>query len=329
MGVHEAWANDRDAVLDQGGKVVEALNERAALPSGPLPTEETAGGGGRQPPGDLRRGAGRVRRRAEVPAVDGAGVPASRTHRPQARAMADRTLESMARGGLYDQLAGGFARYSVDDAWIVPHFEKMLYDNALLLRVYAHWWRDTGSPLAKRIALETASWMIAELRTPKAGSPRRSTPTARARRGVSTSGRPTSCRRSSARTTPRGRRSSSRSPARSNTAPRSCSSSTTPTTRSATSRSGPACRTARGAAGPARPRRQGGRGVERAGHRRPGRDRARCSIVRRWSRRRRRPRSCSTPSTSATAACCAPPATAARGPTPGCSRTTPTSPRGS
>ena len=54
------------------------------------------------------------------------------------------TCEAMARGGMYDQLAGGFARYSVDAGWVVPHFEKMLYDNALLLRVYAHWWRATG-----------------------------------------------------------------------------------------------------------------------------------------------------------------------------------------
>ena len=53
--------------------------------------------------------------------------------------MVERTCEAMARGGIYDQLGGGFARYSVDAAWVVPHFEKMLYDNALLLRVYAHW----------------------------------------------------------------------------------------------------------------------------------------------------------------------------------------------
>jgi uncharacterized protein YyaL (SSP411 family) len=75
----------------------------------------------------------------------------------------------MARGGIYDQLAGGFARYSTDDAWVVPHFEKMLYDNALLARVYAHWWRATGSALAKRIAIETCDWMLAELRTTEGG----------------------------------------------------------------------------------------------------------------------------------------------------------------
>ncbi len=75
----------------------------------------------------------------------------------------ERTCTAMARGGIYDQLAGGFARYSVDASWVVPHFEKMLYDNALLLRVYAHWARRTRNPLARRVAEETARFMIDEL----------------------------------------------------------------------------------------------------------------------------------------------------------------------
>ena len=75
----------------------------------------------------------------------------------------------MARGGLYDQLAGGFARYSVDSDWVVPHFEKMLYDNALLARVYAHLWRLTGDELALRVAEETCAWMLAELGTGEGG----------------------------------------------------------------------------------------------------------------------------------------------------------------
>ena len=83
--------------------------------------------------------------------------------------MATHTLDAMARGGMYDQLAGGFARYSVDADWVVPHFEKMLYDNALLARVYAHWWRLTGSGLARRIAADTCAWMIAELGTAEGG----------------------------------------------------------------------------------------------------------------------------------------------------------------
>ena len=75
----------------------------------------------------------------------------------------ERTCTAMARGGIYDQLAGGFARYSVDSSWVVPHFEKMLYDNALLLRVYAHWARRTGNPLARRITQQTARFIIDEL----------------------------------------------------------------------------------------------------------------------------------------------------------------------
>lgn len=76
-----------------------------------------------------------------------------------------RAGEAMARGGLYDQLAGGFARYSVDASWVVPHFEKMLYDNAQLLRVYAHWARRTQEPLARRITEGTAQFMLDELRS--------------------------------------------------------------------------------------------------------------------------------------------------------------------
>lgn len=83
--------------------------------------------------------------------------------------MAVDTCERMARGGLYDQLGGGFARYSVDRDWVIPHFEKMLYDNALLCRVYAHLWRSTGSELARRVALETADFLVRELRTDEGG----------------------------------------------------------------------------------------------------------------------------------------------------------------
>ncbi len=87
-----------------------------------------------------------------------------RTGSPQALAAVQRTATAMARGGIYDQLAGGFARYSVDNAWVVPHFEKMLYDNALLLRAYAHWARRTGDALARRVTAETARFLLDELR---------------------------------------------------------------------------------------------------------------------------------------------------------------------
>ncbi|WP_374969852.1 thioredoxin domain-containing protein [Terrabacter sp. BE26] len=83
--------------------------------------------------------------------------------------MASRTLESMARSGMYDQLAGGFARYAVDAQWVVPHFEKMLYDNALLLRAYTSWWKVTGDPLAERVVRETAEFLLRDLATPEGG----------------------------------------------------------------------------------------------------------------------------------------------------------------
>jgi uncharacterized protein YyaL (SSP411 family) len=88
-----------------------------------------------------------------------------RTSDPASLAAVQRTATAMARGGIYDQLAGGFARYSVDASWVVPHFEKMLYDNALLLRAYAHWARRTGDALARRVAAETAAFMLDALVT--------------------------------------------------------------------------------------------------------------------------------------------------------------------
>ncbi|TWE11847.1 thioredoxin domain-containing protein [Rudaeicoccus suwonensis] len=93
----------------------------------------------------------------------------ARTGNAESLRMAQGTCEAMARGGIYDQLDGGFARYSVDAAWVVPHFEKMLYDNAQLLRVYAHLWRITESPLAARICTQTAQFIIGTLGTPEGG----------------------------------------------------------------------------------------------------------------------------------------------------------------
>ena len=94
---------------------------------------------------------------------------AARTGSERAAAMASATLEAMARGGIYDQLGGGFARYSVDQGWVVPHFEKMLYDNAQLLGVYVRWWRQTGDRLGERVARETADFLLRELRTDQGG----------------------------------------------------------------------------------------------------------------------------------------------------------------
>ncbi|SFB79436.1 hypothetical protein SAMN04487968_101546 [Nocardioides terrae] len=86
----------------------------------------------------------------------------------RSRHMLDRTVAAMARGGMYDQLGGGFARYSVDRGWVVPHFEKMLYDNAQLLALHARL-GGGGSSLGERVARETADWMMRELGTAEGG----------------------------------------------------------------------------------------------------------------------------------------------------------------
>ncbi|MEV1167173.1 thioredoxin domain-containing protein [Nonomuraea sp. NPDC049784] len=163
--VHNVWVGDREMVLTQGAKVVEALNAGTTLPSGAVPNEET-----------LARAVQNLREEFD-PAHGGFGrapkFPPSMVLefllRSGEREMSGETLGAMARGGMYDQLGGGFARYSVDAEWVVPHFEKMLYDNALLLRVYTHWWKAGGGELARRVALETADWMLREMRTKEGG----------------------------------------------------------------------------------------------------------------------------------------------------------------
>jgi uncharacterized protein len=79
------------------------------------------------------------------------------------------TLRKMAEGGLYDQLGGGFARYSVDERWAIPHFEKMLYDNGWLLRLYADAWTLTREPLFARVCEETCAWIMREMQAPEGG----------------------------------------------------------------------------------------------------------------------------------------------------------------
>ncbi|MFE0800932.1 thioredoxin domain-containing protein [Streptomyces sp. NPDC058812] len=173
QGVHQAWAERRDEVTEVAGKIVRDLAGREISY------------GDAQPPGEAELGQALLGLTREYDPQRGGfgGAPKfppsmvvefllrhhARTGADGALEMARDTCERMARGGIYDQLGGGFARYSVDREWVVPHFEKMLYDNALLCRVYAHLWRATGSDLARRVALETADFMVRELRTAEGG----------------------------------------------------------------------------------------------------------------------------------------------------------------
>jgi uncharacterized protein len=92
-----------------------------------------------------------------------------RTQSPIARDIVERTLTRMARGGIYDHLGGGFSRYSVDQRWLVPHFEKMLYDNGQLASLYLHGWLAFGDPEYRRVCEETLDWVLREMSDPDGG----------------------------------------------------------------------------------------------------------------------------------------------------------------
>jgi uncharacterized protein YyaL (SSP411 family) len=92
-----------------------------------------------------------------------------RTGDPSSLHMATLTLDKMAYSGMYDQAGGGFHRYSTDDRWLVPHFEKMLYDNALLARAYLDAWRLSGNPLYRRVTEEVLDFLVREMRDPDGG----------------------------------------------------------------------------------------------------------------------------------------------------------------
>ncbi|SOE67771.1 hypothetical protein SAMN05446589_3128 [Streptomyces sp. OV198] len=172
-GVDAAWTDRRGEVAEVAGKIVRDLAEREmSFGSGEVPGEEDLAGAllGLTREYDASRGGfGGAPKFPPSMVIEFLLRHHARTGSEGALQMAQDTCERMARGGIYDQLGGGFARYSVDREWIVPHFEKMLYDNALLCRVYAHLWRTTGSELARRVALETADFMVGELRTNEGG----------------------------------------------------------------------------------------------------------------------------------------------------------------
>ncbi|MFE9649958.1 thioredoxin domain-containing protein [Streptomyces sp. NPDC006365] len=172
-GVHSAWADRRDEVADVAGKIARDLAGREiSYGDTTVPGEEELAQAllGLTRDYDAQRGGfGGAPKFPPSMVIEFLLRHHARTGSEGALQMAADTCERMARGGIYDQLGGGFARYSVDREWVLPHFEKMLYDNALLCRVYAHLWRATGSDLARRVALETADFMVRELRTNEGG----------------------------------------------------------------------------------------------------------------------------------------------------------------
>ncbi|MFI1416926.1 thioredoxin domain-containing protein [Streptomyces sp. NPDC020731] len=173
QGVHQAWEERRGEVDEVAGKIARDLAGREmSYGDDQVPGEQELAQAllGLTREYDPQRGGfGGAPKFPPSMVIEFLLRHHARTGAEGALQMARDTCERMARGGIYDQLGGGFARYSVDRDWVVPHFEKMLYDNALLCRVYAHLWRATGSELARRVALETADFMVRELRTSEGG----------------------------------------------------------------------------------------------------------------------------------------------------------------
>jgi len=181
LAIAKAWRSQRDGVTGQAQQIVAALTKNAEATARALREGEDHR---TERFGEIADAAVTTLDRNYDAAHGGFGgapkFPPSmvlefllrchrRTGAPAALRMAEGTCEAMARGGMYDQLGGGFARYSTDAAWVVPHFEKMLYDNALLARVYLNLWRATGSELGRRVAEETCDWMLRELATTDGG----------------------------------------------------------------------------------------------------------------------------------------------------------------
>ncbi len=164
--VAKAWAERRDDVLRQGQTLAKSLRASAALEASKEPIREAelsaalsalsssydrANGGFGGPP--------------KFPQASVLELLLARGELDMSHA----TLTAMAQGGIYDQIGGGFSRYAVDATWTVPHFEKMLYDNALLARTYLHGWLLSGEERFRGVCSETLDWALREMRGPEGG----------------------------------------------------------------------------------------------------------------------------------------------------------------
>jgi len=164
--VAEAWENRADEIRATGDSLSERLRGGAGLEPSEKPFE----------PGAVEDAVAGIAESYD-PRFGGFGAapkfPAASTIefllRRGETEMSAHSLRCMAAGGMYDMVGGGFARYSVDERWLVPHFEKMLYDNALLARAYLHGWLVTGEPLFRQVCEETLDWALLEMRAPEGG----------------------------------------------------------------------------------------------------------------------------------------------------------------
>jgi uncharacterized protein YyaL (SSP411 family) len=170
LAIADAWKNRRAELLEQAGQITLGIQESMQVPSGVGELTPT-----------LLENAGRQLGRAFDSVHGGFGSAPKFPHAvelrlllrlwqrfgdEQALDMARLTLDKMAMGGMYDHLGGGFHRYSTDERWLAPHFEKMLYDNALLTQAYLEAYQATGSPFYRRVVEETLDYVLREMTSP-------------------------------------------------------------------------------------------------------------------------------------------------------------------
>ncbi|MDO8213230.1 thioredoxin domain-containing protein [Conexibacter sp. CPCC 206217] len=164
--ISDAWRDRRAEILQQSEQIVERLEGGARLtPAGTMIDPgmvDDAVDALRQAADPVNGGFGRAPKFPQASAIELLLAEGETT-------VALDALRAMAVGGIYDQLGGGFSRYSVDAAWVVPHFEKMLYDNGLLARAYLHGWQVSGEPLLRQVVEETLDWALREMRGPEGG----------------------------------------------------------------------------------------------------------------------------------------------------------------
>ena len=172
-GIADAWQNRRGEVQEAGRQIAEHLNQAERLRgSAQLLTDDVLVAAFQSLSGQFDDAEGGLRGAPKFPQPmiwDFVLRMWRRTGNPRARQMVTTTLTRMARGGMYDQLGGGFARYSVDDHWLVPHFEKMLYDNAQLASLYLGGWLAFGDLEYRRVAEETLDYILREMTDPSGG----------------------------------------------------------------------------------------------------------------------------------------------------------------
>jgi uncharacterized protein YyaL (SSP411 family) len=166
QAIAESWEANREEIRTGGERLRERLSGGSQLSASSQPLQqgelEQALAGLSQSFDARNGGFGRAPKFPQAPVLEllllGDG-----------NAMALTTLHAMASGGIHDQLGGGFARYSVDASWTVPHFEKMLYDNALLARAYLHGWQRSQDPRLREVCVDTLEWTLREMRGPEGG----------------------------------------------------------------------------------------------------------------------------------------------------------------